>query len=102
MSQNTKKTIKPKTAIALSYDPEQDAPKVVASGKGALAERIIEQAKDAKVPVHKDSKLADTLSRLEIGEMIPPELYQVVAEILVFVDQMDKIQAKIEKHNKKK
>ena len=44
--------------------------------------------------MHKDSKLADTLSRLEIGELIPPELYEVVAEILVFVDQMDRIRAK--------
>ena len=40
-------------------------------------------------------KLADTLSRLEIGEMIPPELYEVVAEILVFVDAMDKIKSKV-------
>lgn len=96
------KNNKPKTAIALSYDPESDAPKVVATGKGALAERIIEEAKNAKVPVHKDNKLADTLSRLEIGEMIPPELYQVVAEILVFVDQMDKIREKIENHKNKK
>lgn len=93
---------KPKQAIALTYDPREDAPKVVASGKGELAERIIDEAKRAKVPVHKDSKLADTLSRLEIGEMIPPELYDVVAEILVFVDQMDKIRSKIDEHQKKK
>ena len=63
---------------------------------------VIEEAKQAKVPVHKDSKLADTLSRLEIGELIPPELYEVVAEILVFVDQMDRIRAKMEQANKKK
>ena len=55
----------------------------------------IEKAKEADVPVHRDDKLADTLSRLEIGDMIPPELYEVVAEILVFVDQMDKIKAKM-------
>jgi flhB domain-containing protein len=41
------------------------------------------------VPIHRDDKLADTLSRLDIGEMIPPELYEVVAEILVFVDAVD-------------
>ena len=86
---------KVKTAVALGYDPNEDgAPKVIASGKGALAEKIIEQAKENKIPVHEDSKLADTLSRLEIGEMIPPELYEVVAEILVFVDAMEKIKAK--------
>ena len=86
---------KVKQAIALAYDPTEDAPKVIASGKGALAERIIEKAKEAEVPVHRDDKLADTLSRLEIGDMIPPELYEVVAEILVFVDGMDKIKAKM-------
>ena len=84
-----------KQAIALSYDPDDDAPKVIASGKGALAERIIEKAQEADVPVHRDDKLADTLSRLDIGDMITPELYEVVAEILVFVDAMDKIKAKM-------
>ena len=87
---------KVKTAVALEYDPEKEAPIVIASGKGALAEKIIEKAKENKVPVHKDSKLAGTLAKLEIGEMIPPELYEVVAEILVFVDSMDKIRAKID------
>ena len=86
---------KVKTAVALGYDPNEDgAPVVIASGKGALAEKIIDQAHENKIPVHEDSKLADTLSKLEIGEMIPPELYEVVAEILVFVDAMDKIKAK--------
>lgn len=92
---DNKKETKPKQAIALEYDPLQDAPKVVASGRGLLAERILEKAKEANVPIHKDTKLADTLSRLEIGEMIPPELYEVVAEILVFVDAMDKIKSKM-------
>ncbi|MBS7339518.1 MAG: EscU/YscU/HrcU family type III secretion system export apparatus switch protein [Suilimivivens sp.] len=87
---------KVKQAIALAYDPNDEAPTVIASGKGALAERIIEKAQEADVPVHRDDKLADTLSRLEIGDMIPPELYEVVAEILVFVDAMDKIKAKMD------
>ena len=86
-----------KQAIALEYDPSDEAPRVIASGRGELAERIIERAKEADVPVHRDDKLADTLSRLEIGDMIPPELYEVVAEILVFVDSMDKIKAKMAK-----
>lgn len=89
-----KKTEKRKQAIALEYDPNEDAPRVIASGKGALAERIIERAKEAKIPVHQDDKLSNTLSRLDIGEMIPPQLYEVVAEILVFVDAMDKIKGK--------
>lgn len=80
---------KVKQAIALEYDPSDDAPRVVASGKGILAEKIIEKAQESSVPIHRDDKLADTLSRLDIGEMIPPELYEVVAEILVFVDAVD-------------
>ena len=84
-----------KQAIGLEYDPNDNAPKVVASGRGYLAEKIIEKAKENDVPVHRDDKLADTLSRLDIGEMIPPELYEVVAEILVFVDAMDRLKAKM-------
>lgn len=95
MAKNKRDEKKVKTAIALEYNPDEDAPKVVASGKGALAERILEQAKQAEVPIHQDDKLAKTLSKLEIGEMIPPELYEVVAEILVFVDAMDKIKGKV-------
>ena len=63
-----------------------------------MAEKIIDAAKEQNIPIHEDSKLADTLSKLEIGEMIPPELYEVVAEILVFVDAMDKIKAKEAAH----
>ncbi len=84
-----------KQAIALEYDPSDDAPKVIASGRGALAEKIIEKAAENDVPIHRDDKLADTLSRLEIGDVIPPELYEVVAEILIFVDSMDKIKGKL-------
>lgn len=80
---------KVKQAIALEYDPSDEAPRVIASGKGILAEKIIEKAQESSVPIHRDDKLADTLSRLDIGEMIPPELYEVVAEILVFVDAVD-------------
>ena len=96
------KNKKVKQAVALEYDPADSAPRVIAVGRGALAEKIIEQAKQAEVPVHKDDKLADTLSKLQIGDMIPPELYEVVAEILVFVDGMDKIKAKIAAHQKSK
>ena len=73
------------------------APTIVATGKGYIAHKIIEQAKEDNVPLHKDSKLAKTLSKLEIGDTIPPELYSAVAEILVFVDEMEKLKAKLDK-----
>ncbi len=86
-----------KKAVALEYEPGDQAPKVIATGQGKLAERIIEVAEEANVPVHKDAKLAESLSILDIGEYIPPELYSIVAEVLVFVDNMDRIQSKINK-----
>lgn len=95
------KNKKVKQAVALEYNPEDNAPRVIAMGRGALAEKIIEQAKQADVPVHRDDKLADTLSKLQIGDMIPPELYEVVAEILMFVDSMDKIKAKVKAHQER-
>lgn len=84
-----------KTAVAVAYEPGDRAPKILATGKGAVAEKIIEKAKENDVPLYKDNKLADTLSKLKIGDAIPPELYEVVAEILVFVDDMDRLKAKI-------
>ena len=86
---------KPKQAIALSYEKGQQAPVIVAAGKGLVAEKIIEKAKESDVPLYRDDKLADTLSKLEIGDTIPTELYKIVAEILVFVDRMDKIKSKL-------
>lgn len=86
-----------KTAVALEYETGEKAPKVVASGCGYLADKIVEVAKESDVPVHKDAKLARSLSVLDIGEYIPPELYSVVAEVLVFVDNMDRIQEKIKR-----
>jgi flagellar biosynthesis protein len=84
-----------KTAVALAYEPGDAAPKILATGKGELAQRIIDTANENKVPVHRDDKLAETLSKLQIGNTIPPELYDVIAEILVFVSDMDKMRAKL-------
>ncbi len=86
-----------KTAVALSYTPEEEAPKVVATGKGYVAEKILEVAAENNVPIHEDEKVAGVLSKLGIGEYIPQELYEVVAEILVFVDSMDNIKSKMDK-----
>lgn len=84
------------TAVALQYNPEENAPKIIASGKGYLAEKIIEKAKEENVPIHEDEKLSASLATLSIGDMIPPELYEVVAEVLAFVDNMDKMKRKLD------
>ncbi|MBQ9935857.1 MAG: EscU/YscU/HrcU family type III secretion system export apparatus switch protein [Lachnospiraceae bacterium] len=88
-----------KKAVALLYDPNNQAPQVVAAGQGVLADKIIETAKESDVPLYKDTNLTETLLKLDIGDCIPPELYGVVAEILVYVDRMDKIKAKIDRAN---
>ncbi len=87
--------VRNKTAVALGYNPGDEAPRIIAAGKGELAQKIIQKAKEEDIPLHKDDKLAATLSKLEIGDTIPPELYEVVAEILVFVDKMDKLREKL-------
>ena len=95
LNYNSEKENKAKDAVALPYNPGDDAPTVIASGKGALAERITKAASENDIPVYEDEKLANTLSKLELGEAIPPELYGAAAEILVFVDRMDKIKSKV-------
>lgn len=95
--QKQSQTKKDQTAVALAYRPGDAAPKILAAGKGLVAEKIIEKAKENDVPFYQDHRLAETLSKLEIGDTIPPELYEVVAEILVFVDDMDKMKAKLQK-----
>lgn len=95
MAENKHIAGKEKTAVTVAYNPGEVAPKILAVGKGEVAERIIETAKENDVPFYQDNKLAETLSRLQIGDTIPPELYEVVAEILVFVDDMDRMKGKL-------
>lgn len=86
---------KKKQAVAISYEMGEEAPKILATGKGEIAERLILAAKKADVPIYEDEALAKTLGKLEIGDRIPPELYDVVAEILVFVNDLEKLKSKI-------
>lgn len=87
MSEENKKL----QAAALRYDPEQDeVPVLAAYGEGHTAERILALAEEHGVPVKEDAGLASMLSKLSAGDRIPPELYEVVAQVLVFVGQMDR------------
>lgn len=95
MAEQNEEKEKARTAVAVAYNPGDAAPKILAAGKGAVAERIIEKAKENDIPFYQDNQLAETLSKLEIGDTIPPELYEVVAEILVFVDDMDRMKGKL-------
>lgn len=76
--------------MAISYDPEHaDVPIVTAAGQGLVAEEIIRRARSAGVPVTEDPRLAAVLSQLDVGNMIPPELYAVVAEVLAYVYRLE-------------
>jgi len=75
-----------KRAVALRYDAERGgAPQVTASGRGDVAARILALAREAGVDVVEDPDLIEVLARVPVGERIPPELFQAVAEILSFV-----------------
>ena len=78
-------------AAALSYDPEEhDVPVLAAFGEGYVARKIVEVAKDSGVPVLPDPKLSSMLSKISIGDEIPPEMYEAVAKVLVFVSEVDR------------
>ncbi|MDR0958184.1 MAG: EscU/YscU/HrcU family type III secretion system export apparatus switch protein [Clostridiales bacterium] len=80
-------------AVAIKYNPSETAPKVVAKGHGVIAEKIISKAQQSDVPVHEDAALVEELERVELGANIPPELYEIVAQILVFISDLDKLES---------
>ena len=79
-------TDKREKAVAIRYDEHKgSAPEVVASGKGLVARNIIESAEKAGIYIKKDPDLVELLAKVPVGEELPPELYQTVAEVLAFV-----------------
>ena len=73
-------------AVALKYQPKTgNAPRVTAKGKGKVAEKIIEIAKENNIHIHNDPDLIEILSQLDINDELPPDLYVVAAELLAFV-----------------
>ncbi|WLR52324.1 FlhB-like flagellar biosynthesis protein [Bacillus tianshenii] len=81
---------KRKQAVALSYNEDKDqAPKMVAKGKGDTAENIIQLANKHNIPIQEDPSMVEILGKLDINESIPEELYQAVAEIFAFVYRLD-------------
>ncbi|MDQ0299115.1 flagellar biosynthesis protein [Salibacterium salarium] len=79
-----------KSAVALGYQAQsQNAPNVKAKGKGYVAEEIIQRAKQNNVPIQEDPSLVELLSQLEINQNIPPDLYEVVAEVFAFLYRID-------------
>ncbi len=84
MDKNKKKN----KVVAIKYEPGDVAPKVIAKGQGHLADKILE--KGQHIPVYKDEKLVTELDKVEMGNTIPPELYEAVAQVLVFISNLDR------------
>ena len=81
----------PQQAVALKYDMERDsAPRVVAKGRGHVAENILAAAQKNAVPVYQNKTLVNMLMALEIDREIPPELYRTIAEVMAYVYRIDK------------
>lgn len=82
---------KVRRAAAVAYRPERDAaPRVTAAGRGRIADKILETARAAGIPVREDPGLAEVLSHLDPGAEVPPETYRAVAEILAFLYRVDR------------
>jgi flagellar biosynthesis protein len=88
---------KKQKAVALRYDEtKSDAPQILASGSGLVAETIIERAREAGIHIQEDADLVELLAKVPVGEEIPPELYQTIAEVLAFVYSVnDKFKQKL-------
>lgn len=80
-----------KKAAALKYDMQNDnAPKVVGKGERYTAQKIIEVAKQNNIPIKEDKDMIELLSKIEINQEIPTELYKVVAELFSFIYKLSK------------
>jgi len=79
---------RPRRAAALRYEGH-GTPKVVASGRGKIAEKILEAAREAGVPIREDAALAEALAGLELGSEVPQELWVAVAEALAWAYRLD-------------
>lgn len=78
------------SAAVIRYDEDGGAPKVVAHGKGQIAEQIIELAKKNNIAMQEDPLLVENLLDMDLGDNIPPQLYSVMAEILLLIEEMEK------------
>ena len=84
-------------AVAMAYRAGDASPKVVAKGRGLLAETIIERAKEAGVYVHESPELVSLLMQVDLDQHIPPQLYLAVAELLAWLYRLEHGEADAEK-----
>ncbi|BAB05194.1 EscU/YscU/HrcU family type III secretion system export apparatus switch protein [Halalkalibacterium halodurans] len=91
MNQIQRRHTSGRTAAVIQYDETSgDAPKLVAHGKGQIAEQIIDMAKRNNIHMQEDPLLVENLLDMDLGDNIPPQLYSVMAEILLLIEEMEK------------
>ena len=79
-----------KAAVALAYETGAEAPRVVAKGRGLIAQAIIVRAAEAGVYVHESPELVSLLMQVDLDDVIPPQLYVAVAELLAWLYRLDR------------
>jgi flagellar biosynthesis protein len=90
-NQRQKRAVNGPMAAVLRYDQDKDqVPVVIAQGKGYIAQKIIDLAKENNIPLQEDTMLVENLIDMDLGDNIPPQLYSVVAEVLLLLEEMEK------------
>jgi flagellar biosynthesis protein len=92
---NNENNARGEQVVALKYGKGYKAPKIVAKGSGYVAERILDIAQNNDILVHTDKMLAENLNKLDLGDDIPPEMFEIVAKIYSFIDKVDVIVGKV-------
>ena len=89
-NQIRKKETNGPTAAVIKHQKMDQAPTIVASGKGFVAQQIIQKAMEHEIPIQEDSMLVSHLIDMDLGDNIPPQLYSVIAEILIMIEELEK------------
>ncbi|PRO66969.1 flagellar biosynthesis protein FlhS [Alkalicoccus urumqiensis] len=92
-NQVNRKKVSGRSAAVLRYDEAggDNEPQVIASGRGYVAERILALAEENGIPMEEDTFLLENLIDLDLGEQVPPQLYAVIAEILLLLEEMERM-----------
>lgn len=99
LDKKSEKELKNKKAVAIKYKKDYNAPKVVAKGRGYVAEKILENAEKSDVAIVENKELVEELEKIDLGLNIPPHLYEAVAQVLVFISNLEK-KAEYKKYGK--
>lgn len=91
-NQKNRKKVNGPSAAVIRYDQDHEgSPSIVAQGTGHVAKKIIELAKENNIHMQEDESLVQNLLDIDLGENVPPQLYSVIAEILLLIEEIEGI-----------